>query len=96
MGRGVNGRSRGASLIATERTVLFPESRPKHRAARKRLLEEGIELRRPMEAVAASRRTLPPGGMVLQDYVFQGGFVPLGSPVAISNTAWTKPEPVAV
>jgi len=36
------------------------------------LLELEIELRRAMEAVAVARRELPPGGVVPQDYVFQG------------------------
>jgi predicted dithiol-disulfide oxidoreductase (DUF899 family) len=34
-------------------------------------LEREIELRRAMEAVAAARRELPPGGRVQQDYAFQ-------------------------
>jgi predicted dithiol-disulfide oxidoreductase (DUF899 family) len=38
---------------------------------RNRLLEQEIDLRRAMEAVAAARRLLPPGGIVPQDYVFQ-------------------------
>jgi predicted dithiol-disulfide oxidoreductase (DUF899 family) len=36
------------------------------------LLEREIELRRQMEAVAAERRELPPGGVVPEDYAFQG------------------------
>jgi predicted dithiol-disulfide oxidoreductase (DUF899 family) len=36
------------------------------------LLAQEIELRRAMEAVAAARRALPPGGVVPEDYVFQG------------------------
>jgi predicted dithiol-disulfide oxidoreductase (DUF899 family) len=36
------------------------------------LLAEEIELRRAMEGVAAARRKLPPGGVVPEDYVFQG------------------------
>jgi predicted dithiol-disulfide oxidoreductase (DUF899 family) len=36
------------------------------------LLEQEIELRRAMEAVATARRALPPGGEVPEDYVFQG------------------------
>lgn len=36
------------------------------------LLEREIELRRSMEALAAARRELPPGGMVPRDYIFQG------------------------
>ena len=53
--------------------VAFPGESPKYRAARDRLLAREIELRRAMEAVAAARRQLPPGGAVPEDYVFQGG-----------------------
>jgi predicted dithiol-disulfide oxidoreductase (DUF899 family) len=51
----------------------FPGESPEYRAARDRLLGQEIELRRTMEAVAAARRDLPPGGIVPVDYVFQGG-----------------------
>src|SRR5215204_1137330 len=50
----------------------FPGESTEYRAARDRLLEQEIELRRTMEAVAAARRELPPGGEVPEDYVFQG------------------------
>ena len=40
----------------------FPGESAEYRAARDRLLEQEIELRRAMEAVAAARRELPPGG----------------------------------
>ena len=52
-------------------TIAFPGESAQYRAARNRLLEREIELRRAMEAVAAARRRLPPGGIVPQDYVFQ-------------------------
>jgi predicted dithiol-disulfide oxidoreductase (DUF899 family) len=52
--------------------ISFPGESPQYRAARERLLEHEIELRRAMEAVAAARRELPPGGVVPEDYVFQG------------------------
>jgi predicted dithiol-disulfide oxidoreductase (DUF899 family) len=52
--------------------VTFPGESPEYRAARDRLLEQEIELRRATEAVAAARRELPPGGPVPEDYVFQG------------------------
>src|ERR687887_1353606 len=52
--------------------VAFPGESPEYRAARNRLVEQEIELRRAMEAVAAARRELPPGGVVPEDYVFQG------------------------
>ena len=50
----------------------FPGESAEYRAARDRLLEREIGLRREMEAVAAARRELPPGGVVPEDYVFQG------------------------
>jgi predicted dithiol-disulfide oxidoreductase (DUF899 family) len=49
---------------------VFPGESPEYRAARERLLEQEIELRRAMEAVAATRRRLPPGGVIPEDYVF--------------------------
>jgi predicted dithiol-disulfide oxidoreductase (DUF899 family) len=52
-------------------TIAFPGESAEYRAARNRLLEQEIELHRVMEAVAAARRRLPPGGVVPQDYVFQ-------------------------
>ena len=51
--------------------VAFPGESAEYRAARNRLLDQEIELRRVMEAVAEARRRLPPGGVVPQDYVFQ-------------------------
>jgi predicted dithiol-disulfide oxidoreductase (DUF899 family) len=53
-------------------SVTFPGESAEYRAARDRLLAQEIELRRAMEAVAAARRKLPPGGVVPEDYVFQG------------------------
>jgi predicted dithiol-disulfide oxidoreductase (DUF899 family) len=50
----------------------FPGESAEYRAARDRLLEQEIELRRSMEAVAAARRALPAGGQVKEDYVFRG------------------------
>jgi predicted dithiol-disulfide oxidoreductase (DUF899 family) len=52
-------------------SITFPGESTEYRAARDRLLSEEIELRRRMEAVAAARRELPPGGAIPQDYVFQ-------------------------
>jgi predicted dithiol-disulfide oxidoreductase (DUF899 family) len=53
-------------------SVNYPDESKEYRAARDRLLDQEIELRRQMEAVAAARRELPPGGEVREDYVFQG------------------------
>jgi predicted dithiol-disulfide oxidoreductase (DUF899 family) len=52
--------------------IAFPGESSEYRAARDRLLQGEVELRRAMEAVAAARRELPPGGPVKVDYVFQG------------------------
>ena len=60
----------------------FPGESVEYRAARNRLLEQEIELRRTMEAVAAARRRLPPGGVVPEDYVFSGKG-PDGSPAGV-------------
>ena len=63
-------------------TIAFPGESAEYRAARNRLLEQEIELRRAMEAVAAARRRLPPGGVVPQDYIFQAQG-PDGGPAAV-------------
>jgi predicted dithiol-disulfide oxidoreductase (DUF899 family) len=52
-------------------TIAFPGESAEYRAARERLLEREVELRRAMEQVAAARRALPPGGAVPEDYVFE-------------------------
>jgi predicted dithiol-disulfide oxidoreductase (DUF899 family) len=61
---------------------MFPGESPEHRTARDALLEREIALRREMEAVAAQRRELPPGGVVPADYVFQGAGTD-GQPAAV-------------
>ena len=62
--------------------VTFPGESSEYRAARDSLLAREIELRREMEAVAAQRRELPPGGAVPEDYVFRGAG-PDGSPADV-------------
>src|SRR6266487_4644601 len=52
--------------------ITFPGESAEYRAARDLLLEQEIALRRTVEAVAAARRALPPGGPVPEDYAFQG------------------------
>jgi predicted dithiol-disulfide oxidoreductase (DUF899 family) len=51
--------------------ITLPGESHEYRAARDRLLGQEIDLRRAMEALAAARRALPPGGRVEKDYVFQ-------------------------
>jgi predicted dithiol-disulfide oxidoreductase (DUF899 family) len=60
---------RSKSQVAVSR---FPNETPSYRRARERLLKAEIGLRRQVESVAALRRKLPAGGLVPQDYVFEG------------------------
>jgi predicted dithiol-disulfide oxidoreductase (DUF899 family) len=71
--------------------VKFPGESEEYRAARDGLLASEIELRRQMEAVAAERRELPPGGEVPEDYVFQGEG-PDGEPVDVRLSELFAPE----
>jgi predicted dithiol-disulfide oxidoreductase (DUF899 family) len=68
----------GAETTHEARTP-FPAESENYRAARDRLLDAEIELRRSVERVAAARRELPPGGAVPEDYVFEeaGGKISL-------------------
>ena len=50
--------------------VTFPNETKQYRAARKKLLEAELALRKQIEKVAAQRRRLPTGGEVPQDYAF--------------------------
>lgn len=50
--------------------LTFPNESPEYKAAREKLLQREIELRRLTEEVAKERRALPPGGEVPEDYVF--------------------------
>src|SRR5262245_11647896 len=54
------------------RSMSFPGESREYCQARDRLLHREIDLRRTAEAVAQSRRQLPPGGLVREDYVFKG------------------------
>jgi predicted dithiol-disulfide oxidoreductase (DUF899 family) len=51
-------------------STTFPNEGPQYRAARNKLLQRELELRREMEAIAAEIRALPPGGAVPEDYEF--------------------------
>jgi predicted dithiol-disulfide oxidoreductase (DUF899 family) len=61
----------------------FPGESAQYRSARDALLEAEMDLRRQLEAVAAARRALPPGGAVPDGYTFVR--VPGGEPVAFAG-----------
>jgi predicted dithiol-disulfide oxidoreductase (DUF899 family) len=54
----------------------FPGESAEYRSARNALLQQEIELRRQAERVAEQRRALPVGGLVPQDYLFEGELGP--------------------
>src|SRR5512132_92864 len=62
----------GSEVGRRAMSMTFAGESAEHRAARDRLLQGEIELRRAMERVAEARRELPPGAVVPEDYVFQG------------------------
>src|SRR5438552_1883340 len=68
----VKSKSRASASQARKNDIRFPNESTAYRRARDKLLAKEIELRRAMEAVAVQRRALPQGGMVPEDYVFEG------------------------
>ncbi|HKH25887.1 MAG TPA: DUF899 family protein [Acidimicrobiia bacterium] len=69
----------------------FPGESAEYRAARDRLIEQEIELRRASESVAAALRALPPGGVVSEDYVFRGRG-PDGAPTDVRLSELFAPD----
>jgi predicted dithiol-disulfide oxidoreductase (DUF899 family) len=71
-------------------SITFPGESEEYRAARDRLLEREVALRRAMEDVAVARRELPPGGAVPEDYAFQGAGAD-GAPTEVRLSALFAP-----
>jgi predicted dithiol-disulfide oxidoreductase (DUF899 family) len=61
-----------ANKLVRKNNRRFPNESAAYRRARDKLLAKEIELRRSMEALAAQRRALPQGGIVPEDYAFEG------------------------
>jgi predicted dithiol-disulfide oxidoreductase (DUF899 family) len=71
----------------------FPNESAEYRRARNSLLDAEITLRRQIEAVAAQRRALPPGGAVPEDYMFEEGED--ARPIRMSELFTGKPTLIA-
>jgi predicted dithiol-disulfide oxidoreductase (DUF899 family) len=79
-----------AAAVDMRMGITLPGESQEYRAARDRLLEQEIELRRATENVAAARRRLPPGGVVPQDYVFEAAG-PDGTPTPMTLSELFSP-----
>ncbi len=69
--------------VLLDPNVEFPGESSEYRNARNKLLEREAELRRLNAEVAALRRSLPAGGLIKEDYVFESASD--GSPVKFSE-----------
>ena len=58
-------------MSTAKHEVRFPGESESYRTARNELLDAEIQLRRNIESVAAQRRSLPLGGEIQEDYVFE-------------------------
>ena len=57
-------------LKRNSKSMIFPNESQEYRDARDALLRQEVELMRQLEAVTAQRQSLPPGGEIPEDYVF--------------------------
>lgn len=73
-------------MTVSMHSVRFPGESDAYREARNELLESEIKLRRQAEEIAALRRTLPPGGEIPEDYVFDEGAADLQDSQAVRKT----------
>jgi predicted dithiol-disulfide oxidoreductase (DUF899 family) len=68
----------------------FPGEGRSYRAARNKLLEAEIKLRRQIEAVAALRRKLPLGGPIPEDYEFEEGAADLADTATVRRVKMSE------
>jgi predicted dithiol-disulfide oxidoreductase (DUF899 family) len=71
--------------LPTLHSMRFPGESAEYRTARDRLLQEEAALRRHVDEVAALRRSLPLGGTVAEDYVFEEGAAELDNVGTVRN-----------
>ena len=72
-------------MTTSKHSVRFPGESAAYRAARDKLLDAEIALRRQVEAVAAERRKLPLGGEIPHDYLFEESDGTTARPVRLSQ-----------
>ena len=73
-------------MPASLHSVRFPGESSEYRDARDRLLEAEMTLRKNIEDVAALRRSLPLGGPLKEDYIFEEGAADTNDSTTIRKT----------
>lgn len=73
-------------MPASLHSIRFPGENTEYREARDRLLEAEVALRKQTEAVAAMRRSLPLGGLLKEDYVFDEGAADINDATTVRKT----------
>lgn len=68
----------------------FPGESTAYRTARNKLLIEEVKLRRHLEAVAALRCKLPPGGKLKENYVFEEGAPDFADQAAVKQVRFSE------
>jgi predicted dithiol-disulfide oxidoreductase (DUF899 family) len=68
----------------------FPGETSQYRAARNKLLTAERDLRRTVERVAEMRRSLPLGGTIPEDYVFEQGATRLDDPHTVQSVKFSE------
>ncbi|MBR1147528.1 DUF899 family protein [Bradyrhizobium sp. AUGA SZCCT0431] len=68
----------------------FPDETDVYRQARDHLIGAEVALRRQLEEVARLRRSLPPGGKLKEDYVFDEGGIDLNDRTALKRTHFSE------
>lgn len=68
----------------------FPGETDAYREERDRLIEAEVALRRQVEEVAKLRRSLPRGGKLMQDYIFDEGGVDLADRATVKPTRFSE------
>src|SRR5580658_7301675 len=68
----------------------FPGETSQYRAARNKLLTAERDLRRRVERVAEMRRSLPLGGKIPEDYVFEQGATSLDDPHTVHSVKFSE------
>jgi predicted dithiol-disulfide oxidoreductase (DUF899 family) len=77
-------------MASSLHSIRFPGESAEYRDARDQLLQAEMALRKNIEEVAARRRTLPLGGALAEDYVFEEGPPDLNNSTTTHQTRFSE------